>query len=70
MLLKLAYFLKFNMENIILVAFEWVDFFSLWQLVDKLDQGDVPAELGPLDYKGLYKAIKNISFTIAKFVLI
>ncbi|KAF3332907.1 5'-nucleotidase domain-containing protein 4 isoform X1 [Carex littledalei] len=32
------------------------------QLVDKLDQGDVPAELGPLDYKGLYKAVEKALF--------
>ncbi|KAJ4769319.1 5-nucleotidase [Rhynchospora pubera] len=32
------------------------------QLVDKLDQGEVPAELGPLDYKGLYKAVEKALF--------
>ncbi|XP_078149149.1 HAD-superfamily hydrolase, subfamily IG, 5'-nucleotidase [Carex rostrata] len=32
------------------------------QLVDKFDQGDVRAELGPLDYKGLYKAVEKALF--------
>ena len=27
------------------------------QMVDRLDDGTIIAELGPLDYKGLYKAI-------------
>lgn len=26
-------------------------------MVDRLDDGTITAELGPLDYKGLYKAI-------------
>jgi hypothetical protein len=26
-------------------------------MVDRLDDGAISAELGPLDYKGLYKAI-------------
>jgi hypothetical protein len=35
------------------------------QMVDKLDQGLVPAELGPLDYKGLYNVISlATSFTV------
>ncbi|KAG0496490.1 hypothetical protein HPP92_001181 [Vanilla planifolia] len=32
------------------------------QLVDRLDQGDVPVELGPLDYYGLYKAVSRALF--------
>ncbi|CAD6239133.1 unnamed protein product [Miscanthus lutarioriparius] len=32
------------------------------QMVDKLDQGLVPAELGPLDYKGLYNAVSKALF--------
>uniref|UniRef100_A0A0E0JGE6 5'-nucleotidase n=1 Tax=Oryza punctata TaxID=4537 RepID=A0A0E0JGE6_ORYPU len=32
------------------------------QMVDKLDQGLVPAELGPLDYKGLYNAVSRALF--------
>jgi hypothetical protein len=28
-------------------------------MVDKLDQGLVPAELGPLDYKGLYNVMNT-----------
>uniref|UniRef100_A0A0E0C003 5'-nucleotidase n=1 Tax=Oryza meridionalis TaxID=40149 RepID=A0A0E0C003_9ORYZ len=32
------------------------------QMVDKLDQGLVPAELGPLDYKGLYNAVCRALF--------
>ncbi|XP_031496925.1 uncharacterized protein LOC116262049 [Nymphaea colorata] len=27
------------------------------QMVDRLDEGALPAELGPLDYRGLYKAV-------------
>lgn len=26
-------------------------------MVDRLDDGIIPVDLGPLDYKGLYKAI-------------
>lgn len=26
-------------------------------MVDRLDDGSIPAELGPFDYKGLYKVI-------------
>ncbi|WOL11784.1 5'-nucleotidase domain-containing protein 4 isoform X1 [Canna indica] len=32
------------------------------QMVDRLDQGALPAELGPLDYKGLYKAVGKALF--------
>ncbi|XP_020103387.1 5'-nucleotidase domain-containing protein 4 isoform X1 [Ananas comosus] len=32
------------------------------QMVDKLDQGVVPVELGPLDYKGLFKAVSKALF--------
>ncbi|PKA62296.1 hypothetical protein AXF42_Ash016088 [Apostasia shenzhenica] len=32
------------------------------QLVDRLDQGALPAELGPLDYKGLFKAVSKALF--------
>ncbi|TVU22389.1 hypothetical protein EJB05_32081 [Eragrostis curvula] len=32
------------------------------QMVDKLDQGLVPTELGPLDYKGLYNAVYRALF--------
>ncbi|KAK8939568.1 hypothetical protein KSP40_PGU018632 [Platanthera guangdongensis] len=32
------------------------------QMVDRLDQGAVPAELGPLDYKGLFKAVSKALF--------
>ncbi|EOY32135.1 HAD-superfamily hydrolase, subfamily IG, 5'-nucleotidase, putative [Theobroma cacao] len=28
-----------------------------FQVVDRLDEGAIPADLGPLDYKGLYKCI-------------
>jgi len=28
-----------------------------FQMVDRLDDGTIPADLGPLDYKGLYKVI-------------
>jgi hypothetical protein len=31
-------------------------------MVDKLDQGLMPAELGPLDYKGLYNVMTHIFF--------
>lgn len=30
--------------------------FHLLKMVDRLDQGAMPAELGPLDYKGIQKA--------------
>ncbi|KEH32385.1 cytosolic purine 5-nucleotidase [Medicago truncatula] len=30
------------------------------QMVDRLDDGTIPADLGPLDYKGLYKAGKKL----------
>ncbi|XP_050216712.1 uncharacterized protein LOC126667705 [Mercurialis annua] len=32
------------------------------QMVDRLDEGAIPAELGPLDYKGLYKAVGKALF--------
>lgn len=32
------------------------------QMVDRLDEGAVPAELGPLDYKGLCKAVSKALF--------
>ncbi|TKY54329.1 Cytosolic purine 5'-nucleotidase [Spatholobus suberectus] len=32
------------------------------QMVDRLDDGTVPADLGPLDYKGLYKAVGKALF--------
>ncbi|KAJ3694058.1 hypothetical protein LUZ60_009538 [Juncus effusus] len=32
------------------------------QMVDKLDQGAVPSELVPLDYKGLFKAVSKALF--------
>ncbi|XP_058076674.1 uncharacterized protein LOC131225207 [Magnolia sinica] len=32
------------------------------QMVDRLDEGLVPAELGPLDYSGLYKAVAKALF--------
>ncbi|CAM0880745.1 unnamed protein product [Alopecurus aequalis] len=32
------------------------------QMVDRLDQGLLPAELGPLDYKGLYDAVSKALF--------
>ncbi|XP_024022937.1 cytosolic purine 5'-nucleotidase [Morus notabilis] len=32
------------------------------QMVDRLDDGTIPAELGPLDYKGLYKAVGKALF--------
>lgn len=32
------------------------------QLVDRLDEGSVVAEVGPLDYKGLYKAVGKALF--------
>ncbi|XP_068659725.1 uncharacterized protein [Aristolochia californica] len=35
---------------------------SFMQLVDKLDGGLIPAELGPLDYAGLYKAVAKALF--------
>jgi hypothetical protein len=33
-------------------------------MVDKLDQGLVPAELGPLDYKGLYNVMSTAAFPL------
>ncbi|KAG9459965.1 hypothetical protein H6P81_004473 [Aristolochia fimbriata] len=35
---------------------------SYMQLVDKLDEGLIPAELGPLDYPSLYKAVAKALF--------
>ncbi|KAG8499498.1 hypothetical protein CXB51_006064 [Gossypium anomalum] len=32
------------------------------QMVDRLDDGVIPADLGPLDYKGLYKAVGKALF--------
>ncbi|XP_022723022.1 5'-nucleotidase domain-containing protein 4 isoform X2 [Durio zibethinus] len=32
------------------------------QMVDRLDEGAIPADLGPLDYKGLYKAVGKALF--------
>eukprot|EP00262_Sarcandra_glabra_P018481 TRINITY_DN6648_c0_g2_i1.p1 TRINITY_DN6648_c0_g2~~TRINITY_DN6648_c0_g2_i1.p1 ORF type:complete len:486 (-),score=69.17 TRINITY_DN6648_c0_g2_i1:387-1802(-) len=32
------------------------------QMVERLDEGAIPAELGPLDYKGLYKAVAKALF--------
>ncbi|KAK7388082.1 hypothetical protein VNO78_22887 [Psophocarpus tetragonolobus] len=32
------------------------------QMVDRLDDGTIPANLGPLDYKGLYKAVGKALF--------
>ncbi|MED6142737.1 hypothetical protein PIB30_000299 [Stylosanthes scabra] len=32
------------------------------QMVDRLDDGNIPADLGPLDYKGLYKAVGKALF--------
>ncbi|XP_020520497.1 cytosolic purine 5'-nucleotidase isoform X1 [Amborella trichopoda] len=32
------------------------------QMVDRLDDGVIPLELGPLDYKGLYKAVAKALF--------
>lgn len=32
------------------------------QMVDRLDEGAIPAGLGPLDYKGLYKAVGKALF--------
>ncbi|KAJ8492052.1 hypothetical protein OPV22_013773 [Ensete ventricosum] len=32
------------------------------QMIDRLDQGAVPAELGPLDYKGIQKAVAKALF--------
>ncbi|KAE8683382.1 HAD-superfamily hydrolase isoform 3 [Hibiscus syriacus] len=32
------------------------------QMVDRLDDGAIPADLGPLDYKGLYKAVGKALF--------
>lgn len=31
--------------------------YYFFQMVDRLDDGTIPADLGPLDYKGLYKVI-------------
>ncbi|MCI39277.1 cytosolic purine 5'-nucleotidase-like, partial [Trifolium medium] len=31
-------------------------------MVDRLDDGTIPADLGPLDYKGLYKAVGKALF--------
>lgn len=31
-------------------------------MVDRLDNGAIAAELGPLDYKGLFKAIYSRKF--------
>lgn len=32
------------------------------QMVDKLDNGEVPVKLGPIDYKGLFKAVSKALF--------
>ncbi|KAJ0980020.1 hypothetical protein J5N97_015494 [Dioscorea zingiberensis] len=32
------------------------------QMVDRLDEGAIPAELGPLDYKGLFQAVSKALF--------
>ncbi|KAL9325733.1 hypothetical protein ACSQ67_006378 [Phaseolus vulgaris] len=32
------------------------------QMVDRLDDGTIPSDLGPLDYKGLYKAVGKALF--------
>lgn len=48
------------MELEILIS---VDKKLFWlQLVDRLDEGAIVAEVGPLDYKGLYKAINMMLF--------
>lgn len=36
--------------------------YDLFQMVDRLDDGTIPPDLGPLDYKGLYKVIWSRSF--------
>lgn len=33
-----------------------------FQMVDRLDEGAISADIGPLDYKGLYKAIYGAYF--------
>ncbi|KAE8734212.1 HAD-superfamily hydrolase isoform 3 [Hibiscus syriacus] len=35
---------------------------AFMQMVDRLDDGTIPADLGPLDYKGLYKAVGKALF--------
>lgn len=40
------------------------------QLVDRLDNGAVEAEVGTLDYKGLYKAMLNLLFIKKRFIII
>jgi hypothetical protein len=40
-----------------------------FQMVDRLDQGLVPAELGPLDYKGLYDVRALLHFLHDTFVV-
>ncbi|XP_020268839.1 uncharacterized protein LOC109844275 isoform X5 [Asparagus officinalis] len=32
------------------------------QMVDRLDQGAISSELGPFDYKGLFKAVSKALF--------
>lgn len=36
--------------------------YNFYQMVDRLDDGTIPSDLGPLDYKGLYKVIWCICF--------
>lgn len=38
--------------------------YNLFQMVDRLDDGTIPADLGPLDYKGLYKVIAEVFVNI------
>lgn len=38
--------------------------YNLFQMVDRLDDGTIPADLGPLDYKGLYKVMWCKSFCL------
>jgi len=38
--------------------------YNLFQMVDRLDDGTIPADLGPLDYKGLYKVLWCKSFCL------
>jgi hypothetical protein len=38
------------------------------QMVERLDEGALPPEIGPLDYEGLFRVISNLLFSILVFL--
>ncbi len=34
------------------------------QMVERLDEGALPPEIGPLDYEGLFRVLSNLLFSI------